>query len=110
VTLKSGSFKLVPFESLGAVSYLPSIVTMALFHQFRDKAGYWSQIVIISYPLAFGAPVSGVPVGVLPSVWYGKTRIVGLPDGEKTLSICVTIYTQYRRVTDGRTDRHLDTA
>ena len=24
------SFKLVPFESLGAVSYLPSIVTMAL--------------------------------------------------------------------------------
>ena len=36
VTLKSGfrvhwrSFKLVPFERLGAVSYLPSIVTMAV--------------------------------------------------------------------------------
>ena len=32
VTLKSGSFKLAPLDSLGAVSYslLPSIVTMAL--------------------------------------------------------------------------------
>ena len=30
--------------------------------------------------------------------------MAGLPDGEKTLRICVTVYTQYRRVTDGRTD------
>jgi len=34
--------------------------------------------------------------------------MVGLPDGEKTLRICVTVYTQYRRVTDGRTDRQTD--
>jgi len=40
-------------------------------HQFRDKARYWSKIVIFSYPLAFNAPVRGVPVGILPShsVW-----------------------------------------
>ena len=30
------SFKLVPFESLGAVSYLPFIVTMALFARYND--------------------------------------------------------------------------
>jgi len=40
--------------------------------------------------------------------------MVGLPDGKKTLRICITVYTQYRRVTDGqtdrRTDRHLATA
>jgi len=31
--------------------------------------------------------------------------MVGLPDGKKTLRICVTVYTQYRCVTDGQTDR-----
>jgi len=34
-----------------------------------------------SYPLAFDALVRGVPVGILPSRLYGKTRVVGLPDG-----------------------------
>jgi len=29
--------------------------------------------------------------------------MVGLPDGENTLEICITVYTQYRCVTD----RHL---
>ena len=30
--------------------------------------------------------------------------MVGLPDGEKTLRICVTVYTRCRRVTDRQTD------
>ena len=31
--------------------------------------------------------------------------MMGLPDGEKTLvRICITVYTQYQRVTDGQTD------
>ena len=30
--------------------------------------------------------------------------MVRLPDGGKALRICITIYTQYRRVTDGQTD------
>ena len=30
--------------------------------------------------------------------------MMGLSDGEKTLRIRVIVYTQYRRVTDGRTD------
>jgi len=34
--------------------------------------------------------------------------MVGLPDGEKNMMICVTVYTQYRRVTDGQTDRRTD--
>jgi len=34
--------------------------------------------------------------------------MVVLPDGEKILRICITVYTQYRHVTDRRTDRQTD--
>jgi len=30
--------------------------------------------------------------------------MVGLPDGEKTLRMSITVQTQYRRMTDGQTD------
>ena len=33
--------------------------------------------------------------------------MVGLADGDKPLRVCLTVYTQYRRVTDTQTDRHL---
>ena len=60
-------------------------------------------------PLAFVAPVRGSWSEYCHPVWYEITRIVGLPVNEKMLRICVTVYTQYRRVTDrwadGRTDR-----
>ena len=36
-----------------------------------------------------------------------KTRMVWLV-GEKSLMICLAVSTQYRRVTDGRTDRQTD--
>jgi len=65
--------------------------------QFRDKAGYWSQIMICLYPLAFTAPVRGggprhniaIPFGVERLEWWGYP----------------TVYTKYRRVTDVQTDR-----
>jgi len=47
----SRSFKMVPFESLGAVSYSFSAVTGSILHQFRDKARYWPNIVIFYTPL-----------------------------------------------------------
>jgi len=36
-----------------------------------------------SYPLAFDAPVKGVPTEHRHPVWYVKTRMAWLPDGEK---------------------------
>jgi len=44
---------------------------ISILYQFGDEHRYWSRIVIFSYPLAFGAPVRGVAVGILPSrlVW-----------------------------------------
>ena len=41
-------------------------------------------------------------------VWCGKTKMAGLPDGVNILRICITVYTQYRRVTDRLTDGQTD--
>jgi len=40
---------------------LPCWMCSSNYNRFSDKARYWSKIVIFSYPLAFDAPVKGVP-------------------------------------------------
>ena len=84
----SRSLKMVPCESLGAVSYSPSIVTMALSCiscEIKPDIGR----NFFSYPLAFGAPVKRSPSKYCHPVSYGKTRMVGLCDCEKNFEdIC----------------------
>ena len=88
---------MVPFVSLSAVSYSPSIARVS----FRDKARYWS---IFSYPCIRRRPRRNIAIP-----FDMETRMVWLPDGEKSLTICLTVTTQYRRVTDGgRTNGQTD--
>jgi len=41
-------------------------------------------------------------------IWRRKTRVLGLPDGEEIMPLAFFVLTQYRRVTDGRTDGRTD--
>ena len=36
----------------------------SIFNRLRAIARYWSEIATFSYPLAFNAPVEGVPIGI----------------------------------------------
>jgi len=36
----------------------------SIFNRLRAIARYWSEIETFSYPLAFNAPVEGVPIGI----------------------------------------------
>jgi len=59
--------------------------------------------------MLFSYPLSGGPCW--NKVWYGKTRMVRLPDGEKILKIYLFVLTWSRTWrTDGQTHRHHMTA
>ena len=44
-------------------------------------------------PLAFDASVGGGSRRNIGPLWYGKTKMVSLPDGEKISKICLFVLT-----------------
>ena len=101
------SLKLVPFESLDAVSYSPSIVTMSLSSIIsKIKRDSDRSRDFFHTPLAFDVTIRGSPSEYCHPVWYRKTRMVGLPDGEKSLRICNRLdrIPACDRQTDGQRD------
>jgi len=80
---------------------------MALsWHHLPDKARYWSKIVILTYPLAFDAPVRGVSVGILPSRLVWENENGGATRWWTTLRTCnrLDALPACDRRTNGRTD------
>jgi len=59
----------------------------------------------------FEASVRGNPLEFGDEIWPQKTRVLRLPDGEEIMTLAFFVLTQYRHVTDrrtdGRTDRHV---
>jgi len=100
-------------------SMLPPFVA-ALFFTLRDSYGwqhcrpvcsearYSSRIAFLPIPPAFYAPVRVFLLEHRHPVWYGNTRMVWLPDGEKMSKICLFVLTWSTNVTDRQTDRQTD--
>ena len=64
----------------------------SILHQLRDKARYWSKIVIFFiYPLAFDVPVRGPHRNIDIPFRMGKLEWWGYPMVKKTLRICITV-------------------
>ena len=66
------------------------------------------KIVILSYPLHSTPPLGGLSSEYRHPLWYGKTRMVSLPDGEKISKISLFVLAQLRNVTDRQTDERTD--
>ena len=96
------------FDSLGAVSYSPSIVTMALsciISEIKWDIGRKSWL----FHTPLHSSLREFPSEYCHPVWYGKTRMVGLPDVEKNFEYMCRHKTGMWQ-TDRPTDRHLAAA
>ena len=74
------------------------------------KPDIGSESRFLPTPPAFDAPLGGFPSEWFHPVWYGKTRMVWLSDGEKKLKTYLFVLTQCTNVTDTHTDTHRMTA
>jgi len=79
------------------------------YNRFWDRARYlWKKSSFYHTLLHSTPPLGGFPSEDGHPLWYGKTRMVSLPEGEKISKICLFILTWFTNVTDGRTDRRTD--
>ena len=92
--------EMAPFKSLGTVSYSPSIVTVADLVSLLRYGETLLENRDFSIPPCIGCPRYGgprrnftMPFGVDKLEWCAYLRI------------CWAVSTEYRRVTDGQTDR-----
>jgi len=74
-----------------------SITVSEIQRDIRKKIGNFS------YTLVFEPPLGGFPSECRYSLWFGKTRVVSLPEAEKISKISSFVLAQLTNVTDRRT-------
>ena len=70
------------------------------------KPDIGSESQFLPTPPALDPPLGGFPSEYRHAIWYGKTRMAWLPDGEKILMISLFVLTQLTNVTDTHTHTH----
>jgi len=70
-----------------------------------ENCDFFMPLLHLTLPLGVG----GGTIGILSYHLIQKTRMVSLPDDEKSLIICLAVSTEYWRVTHRQADRHLAT-
>jgi len=79
------------------------------YNRFWVRARYlWKISSFYHTPLHSTPPLGRFPSECRHPLWYGKTRMVSLPDCEKISKICLFVLTWSTNVTDGQTDRRTD--
>ena len=63
---------------------------------------------IIPTSVYFATPLKGFPLEFGIGAWLKKTRMMGLPGRERSITISSAIWIEYTNVTDRRTDGHTD--
>ena len=82
-------------------------ITQVHWKWHHSKA--WNRDFFIP-PLHSTPSLRGSPSEYRHKVWYVITRMVRLPEGDKSLRIRLLVLTESTNVADGRTDRRTDTA
>jgi len=114
VTLKPGfvSLKVIENDTIrsGTHDFLLTFHSnhRPISHRFRDKTTISVESRQFLPPRVFIAPAEGVTLGIGYRRRGQKTRMMRLPDGRKSFKIGLTVYTQYRRVSDSQTDGRTD--
>jgi len=109
VTLKFGygrssSLEMAPLNRPHTSSYWRSVVIMALSIIISDITRGGRKSRFFHTLPAFDASVGWSPWEHCDKVWYGKTRMVWLRDGNKRLRIRLLVSTEYTNLTDSQTD------
>ena len=89
-----------------------SCMCPSTYNSLWDRARYlWIKSSFYHTPLHSTPLLGGFPSEYWHPLWYGKTRMVSLPDGEKISKICLFVLTWSTNVTDRQTvDRHCMTS
>ena len=73
-------------------------------YRFRDIRRFQLKIAKISHPFCFSSPLKGFPLELGTGAGSQKTRMMVLPDRQRSLTISSAVWVECTNVTDRRTD------